>query len=680
MYSRFPSAYDDDNNLFVVHDSLKLTLARDYNPGDDRIFVYEDELINKFPPTGTITLTDQVSDSKERSISFLYGFHDKTSFRKLELLPPYNDIFKPKGLTVVSQNVMALHRNSLKNAIISIEEVLGTKGANNNTLMGRLNNLRKVILAPKAWFTVSDELGLVPFTVTFISNNNSTDGGLNVYEWDFGDGTEISYQPEIVKVFNKPGIYDISLKVTNDFGSDTVTLPKLIKVKAKAPEEAEITIKPKDSQIMLSDKKIRTLSAQSVALEVLQGESKNKPGFAFSGELLKKHEPVDPILTYNWILADDMSHDTSNKTVASFSIGGIYDITLKVNTKYGSFRVTNYEKAIDVVEPVNIWFWLFTGKSSVTAYEMGLLSESIKIKNNNINYLNINSDFLTNETEKKEFYRNCGVASKNNKAILYWATGRDKSDNPNKEKVEFIEYDWFFDKYKNLNSIDRSWNWASFINKTDIYIFLGSTYRNNFTNPDKTRINLDKFTFHNETMQYMSGADRVMYNSLQDFNIYRTAWKNNIGYMLRSETSGNYYNLKTFYRTDGVIASPFTRLKRIIDMPGSPRSDGVLVNMARGIYFFNNSPNINIYNASSGVWETNYSAISASSFRNCQDRTVNNFDKEDNSLFAASDDNYKAYLSFDYSNSALMKYDSSESTFSCLKQRPIGKQWQIGII
>jgi hypothetical protein len=60
--STFPEAMDDDNNLFLVHDSLRVRLAEDYNPGDTFVEVEGDpEVMLKFPPTGIITLTEQCS-------------------------------------------------------------------------------------------------------------------------------------------------------------------------------------------------------------------------------------------------------------------------------------------------------------------------------------------------------------------------------------------------------------------------------------------------------------------------------------------------------------------------------------------------------------------------------------------------------------------------------------------
>ena len=80
----FPNDYDDDGNPFVVQNALKLLLLHDYYPGQKDIIRgrKQEEIFDKFPETGIITLTDQVSDKTQRSISFFYG--SKKGTRRLQ--------------------------------------------------------------------------------------------------------------------------------------------------------------------------------------------------------------------------------------------------------------------------------------------------------------------------------------------------------------------------------------------------------------------------------------------------------------------------------------------------------------------------------------------------------------------------------------------------------------------
>jgi len=66
-------------------------------------------------------------------------------------------------------------------------------------------------LIPNAEFTVDDNIGCAPFTVTF--DNFSTDS--DSYLWDLGNGdtTSIIFEPTVT--FNTPGVYEVFLYVTD---------------------------------------------------------------------------------------------------------------------------------------------------------------------------------------------------------------------------------------------------------------------------------------------------------------------------------------------------------------------------------------------------------------------------------------------------------------------------------
>ena len=73
----YPENFDSDDNLFLVHDSLRLRLLQDYSPGDATIYAEGDFLVvSRIPPTGQITLTEQCSDLENRAISFYYESFD----------------------------------------------------------------------------------------------------------------------------------------------------------------------------------------------------------------------------------------------------------------------------------------------------------------------------------------------------------------------------------------------------------------------------------------------------------------------------------------------------------------------------------------------------------------------------------------------------------------------------
>jgi len=70
---------------------------------------------------------------------------------------------------------------------------------------------------PKADFTADERRGVKPFTVKFtdLSTGNPT-----TWAWDFGDGTT-SIEQNPVHVYQAVGAYDVSLTVSNSYGTDT---------------------------------------------------------------------------------------------------------------------------------------------------------------------------------------------------------------------------------------------------------------------------------------------------------------------------------------------------------------------------------------------------------------------------------------------------------------------------
>ena len=71
--------------------------------------------------------------------------------------------------------------------------------------------------------------------------------------------------------------------------------------------------------------------------------------------------------------------------------------------------------------------------------------------------------------------------------------------------------------------------------------------------------------------------------------------------------------------------------------------------------------------------------IFSSAFRSLQDKTVSGFEKESNTLLGTSNGNHFAYLSFDYSENSIVKFNNLELTFSKLPPRPRLEQWFMGI-
>lgn len=535
--SNFPESFDDDTNLFHVRDALRMTLAEDYTPGDTSIVVTGDDgMMDKFPTTGIITLTDQCADIDKRAISFFYGSHTTYSFDQLELIPGFEDVTKPKNFTHVTLNVVAPHHNHLKDALIAIEEFVGIKGTIDTepmgpTLEGRINFLRKLVFTPRAWFkVVGSTVGLTPLSVTFEDQSFHLGPGTVLYLWDFGDSTYsvistisvfscigISNCATVAKTYTRPGKYDVTLTVSNIYGEDTVIFKELVNPRIEAPDEAVIDFVPTTSQTVTPGEPtggpftvpptIRTPVETFVNIEILSGVNPST-GRTYSGEEVDgTGTPLDPVMVYTWSLGDDLTHANQPNTRALYSVGGLYDLKLRCDTDFGAYRITNYKNSIDVVESKNLWLWTFEGlphppgeetildylkvSGSVSANEFGLISETFKTGSSTL-LVSRDDEFLessqwaaleesTRLQAKKEFRRNVaftprGTTTSGDKGtcLLYYASGGAKESSLASQAIRVVEYNGFTGYY-NLGhaSISRPWNWTCLGSLEKSYFIMG---------------------------------------------------------------------------------------------------------------------------------------------------------------------------------------------------------------
>ena len=674
--SNFPDAFDTDDNLYLVHDSLRLKLAEDYYPGDTKITIeVDDAILAKFPPTGIITLTEQASDIDQRAISFYYSEKGDTYFSGLTILDGFEDVLKPKRITDVTQNVVAEHHNNLKDTLIAIEEYLGVKGTTDtrpfgDTLEGRLNFLLNKVLTPKAWFVADNSIGLAPLKVEFSDQSLRTEGTNAEFIWNFDvngnntisnisviemsdvvdqDGVLIkdTTGDPITKSFTTPGKYDVALTVNNDYGTDTVTFKDFVTVLHPAPDEAKIIFTPRSNQIVqpanatgsdvLFDRlatspsagydkppAIRSTINNFIDLNVPDSEYENTHK-TYAGESLNNaNVKIDPIITYTWSLSDDLIHGNSNQARASYSVGGLYDLRLRVDTKYGSYRITKYENCIDILEKQNLW--LFTSNSSqiFTCNEYGLISETFKTASapytisRNDSFLtgigspDVNGIYQAEIRAKREFKRNTGFTNTSSSAsgdqgtaLLFWAGGGDNTTPLANQPVNAIEYEGFSDVYSQVYSgsgawnLTRPWNWAFLPSGSKGYFIFGpdpdEIPNSNDSYQQKSTVDFASGNVVTNSVltdtNYLSGSGELVEHVTSGytagepntgrFAVYRTTWKDQTGYILRNGGSGAFFRLNSFYQTEGTISEPFINIKKLPDMAGPTKVEGTACHAGR---------------------------------------------------------------------------------------------------
>jgi PKD repeat protein len=752
--SLYPSEYDGDENLFVVRDSLRMRLLDDYSPGDTSILVEGEEgMMDRFPSSGVITLTEQCSEIDLRAVSMYYSSRTSDSFDGLEVLEEFKNLnsFKPRRITNVTMNVMAMHHNHLKDSLMAVQSFLGTKYSSDaNSLTGRIKRLERLVFRPKVWFSADTTMGLAPLEVRFENKSFRLGFGRVKQTWDFGDGDPLVIETDgmeeysslkstvdgveiegsaVRKVYSSPGIYDVSLVVENEWGADSVEFKGMIVVKTESPETAIIEFINRPSQSYTegdwglgAPPRLRSVANSFVDLEVPRGENPFRPGYSSSGEILDSSgSPVDPIVEYTWSLGDELPHSNSQIARASYSRGGKYDIVLRVDTSFGSYRITKYESAIDIVESKNLWMFNFEESSlsenssgPVRAYEFGLLSETFKLLGRQSLFVERNNGFLdiygsenykstTIGRARSEFFRNSefaqsGTSTSGNKgnSILFWAGGGQSSDS---KEIVAKKYNAFDDHYESLATVaNRPWNWValtspeksyflfgdsgdilpnqnrSFAFRTDYDLSVGSASLNTPMGPSQFENGADDLLDHPSHFDQATGLATNGY-----FATYRSTWKDSSGYILRNSSVNEFFRMSSFYRTNGSLASPFNTLTKLPDIVGSVKVEGELVSMSNGVFFFNNSGEICAWNDRSLTWEVGRAGSSALTFRSVQDTRVSSFDDRSNTLLASSDGDRMAYLSYDYSDRAFVKFNGVDLTFSTTRYRPPGRQFNMGV-
>jgi hypothetical protein len=524
------------------------------------------------------------------------------------------------------------------------------------------------------------------------------------------------------------------LTVSNNYGSDTVKFDNLIEARTEAPIEADIQFVPfgiQQSRVgddifgKLFDRlatssagpwtippQIRATTGQFIEIVVPTGIDANQPPtYTYAGEKVEAGYAIDPVITYTWSLEDDLPHPNSNETQASYSVGGIYDLVLRVDTYLGAYRITTYSNTIDIIENTNLWLFNIDNYNNIKANEFGIISETFKVAtrtypiSRDSTFLDGNiSDPASQARAIAEFNRDAFITKINNttsgnngSCLLAWASGGASLTNQTVNMAQYLPYTDVYTSMPPSSSpvITRPWNFIMFNTGQDVQFLFGTddhpVPNTNSTYQVKDKLNLTTLAVTSVTLNvsnYLNGAEELLenptngYNSAGDptyggFSVYRSSWKDNTGYFLRNSAVGDFFRISNFYSTVGTVTEPIINIKKLPDMPGIIKTEGQLVTMSNGLFFFNNSGVIAAYNDTSGSWEVGTS--STVSFRTLQDTSVSGFDSESNTLLASSDGSSLAYLSFDYSDNAFIKYNGIDLTFTKLSPRPSGTQWVMGV-
>jgi PKD repeat protein len=210
--SLYPFAIDSFNNLYEATNMAQAKLSQSLNYGSQTIIVDD---TSSFPEKGILRL--HLADKKDFPAELVY-YYKKTRNTFQELIRGFcntRQAIWPIN-TAVDAGVMAEHHNSVKDAVLQVENYLGTTDETSElTLNGILKKQEARFFSPKPIFRAFPTRGAAPHTVTFHDFSTSI---TSRYFWDFGDGgTSIEKNP--THVYLNEGVYTVQLRIITSLGA-----------------------------------------------------------------------------------------------------------------------------------------------------------------------------------------------------------------------------------------------------------------------------------------------------------------------------------------------------------------------------------------------------------------------------------------------------------------------------
>ena len=221
--STFPPKIDVDGAI-----DTKFTLYEAANNAETQMvhtLTYNGQYIvvqdaSKFPVTGLLKISLKQSGQADVTEIIHYSSRTDTVFNNLVRgFAKTRQSDWPKG-TFVSCAVMAEYHNALRDAVLNIENFLGTQDAPAAT---SINGLLKVYedkyLSPKPQFRAFPTVGIPPLNVHF--QNFSNQDAIR-FLWDFGDGTQ-SIERSPNHIYYKASKYTVKLHIITTSGGQGIT-------------------------------------------------------------------------------------------------------------------------------------------------------------------------------------------------------------------------------------------------------------------------------------------------------------------------------------------------------------------------------------------------------------------------------------------------------------------------
>lgn len=217
--SLYPEAQDNIDILYNVRNNAETTLKQSLSYNGKQIIVDD---ASTFPDFGLVRVGTPAGEPGHYELIY-YASRSNSAFFSLQRgFAGSKQNPWPIG-SFISNSVMAEHHNAIKDAVVNIENNIGTKEIPTETsLNGILKQQEIRFLSPKAQFRAYPIIGAPPLSVRF---QNFSAGQLIRYLWDFGDGTT-STDKSPTHVYQKEGIYTVILNTINSSGGSGTCVKK----------------------------------------------------------------------------------------------------------------------------------------------------------------------------------------------------------------------------------------------------------------------------------------------------------------------------------------------------------------------------------------------------------------------------------------------------------------------
>ena len=418
--------YDGPETLFSVRNDSVSRLSADWNPKDSVLLIDHPELFDANGGFCTVYVPFDSIPVELRTTTYSYTGVSELGLTGVSALNN-KEIARPTGAKIVG-NIMAGHRNALVGAVFNLEKLIGNLGTEDESTLEWFTHLLDVnVKPPKPFFSIRPSGRGFSYT-RFHFKDLSTRIKPDSWLWNFGDGST-STEQNPVHVYGKPGIYDVSLKVSNAYGENEIVVRSAVSVLGAAIASCDVEVS--DLTAISGETSVNLIARPAVPVE--QGNG------------------ITEIL---WNVDGSGNLPRSNSVFAVFEKGGIFPVFVKIGTKFGNFSY-HQGPTINVIERNSPW--LLTQERYSREFRLEEFSPLANIwKYNHANIPALRDWSQIESSDTSDNFLSSGAL--HNIPRTFEALAIYSSD---KSTIASFEIDCFSDVTLALPARPRGWGWIS---------------------------------------------------------------------------------------------------------------------------------------------------------------------------------------------------------------------------